>query len=418
MPAAVDACVDKLLAKWKSKPDSRPQSKEGQNAKSQAFAICNAAQKAEAEIESVMLEGIGPVLAGVAVTNRPFLPLPPMSIVERDGQTLVRVPTLIAGRFKHPKYGKLVYTPEVFERLIKNEEDGHNHHGVSVDARHLPKLGALAWLSKRYGGAGFQVETDDDGRKLLVGYGPPAGEQAEKLLREGQFKFASVDMWPDFKSSVEEILSTDELQTLSLEELLTEEGEMPKEFPAKQEDGTVLLSEEQFAKFEGIEKLEGQVTDLTAKLEEAQAKIQQLEKPEPRDEMPEEFRQLLEKRDLEVAAMQRRLLAAEVRAVIADAQTYRDSSGRAHSPVLLEWAENVLQGNPVGPEDEPIRLEAGGSEKYFFEAVNWLLANVPGQVPMDSVTEGDEQRLEIGGTKYTASDFKSFWGVTEKKEGE
>jgi hypothetical protein len=406
------------MAKWKKDPGSRPEpKKEGQDAKSQAFAICNAAQKAEGELETIMLSGVGPVLGGVAVTNRPFLPLPPISIVERDGSEYARVPILIAGRFKHPQYGKLVYTPEVFNRLIANEEAGYNHHGVSADARHMPKLGALAWLSKRFGGAGFEVEKDEDGRTLLVGYGPPAGEEAKRLFKDGLFRFASVEMWPDFKSSVEELLSTDDLQTLTLEELLSEEADMPNEYPSKNEDGTVILSAEQFVEYERVADLTKQVGELTQELETAQAKIEALEKPEPPDEMPEEFRQKLEERDEQVQSMQRRLLAAEVRAVIADAQSYRDETGRAHSPVLLEWATNVLQGKPVGDESEPIKLEGGGTEKYVFEAITWLLKHVPGQVPMDGVTEGDEHRLE-GDGKYTKSDYQSFWGVSEEGEGE
>jgi len=418
MPAAVEKCVSDLKAKWSKDPKSKPKPKKpGQNAEQMAWAICQAAQKAESDIEAHMLEGIGPVLAGVAVTNRPFLPLPPISVIERDGVEMLRVPTLVAGRFKHPEYGNLVYDAEVFKRLIENENAGHNHHGVSVDARHLPKLGALAWLSKKYGGAGFEIEQDEDGRTLLVGYGPPAGEEAKQLLKDGQFKFASVEMWPDFKSNVEAIMSTDDFRELTLEELLsTEEADMPNEFPVKNEDGTVTLSSEQYEEYGKLKGLTKQVDELTQKLETANARIKELDKPDPRAEMPEDFRQMLEARDREVASMQRRLLSAEVRAVIADAQTYRDATGRAHSPVMLEWATNVLQGKPVGDGEDVVKLEEGGSEKYFFEAVTWLLKHVPGQVPMEGVTEGDEHQLE-GGGKYSKADYAGFWGKPVEEEG-
>ncbi len=109
--------------------------------------------------------------------------------------------------------------------------------------------------------------------------------------------------------------------------------------------------------------------------------------------------------------MKRRMLAAEVSRLLVEAQNYKDETGRVHSPVLLEWAEAVLQGKPVGSDEKTIKLEQGGAEKYQFETVAWLLANLPGQMPVDGHTDYEDNRLDGSALKFEKADFSDFWRV-------
>ena len=167
------------------------------------------------------------------------------------------------------------------------------------------------------------------------------------------------------------------------------------EFPVKNEDGTVLLSADQFTEYEALKV---KVTDLEAKIKP----------PEP--ELPEHVRVLLERQDQEMKALKRGMLASRVEAAVVKAKAYRDANGCGHAPVLLEWATNVMQGRPVGEGEAVIKLE-GNSDGAFVEYVNRavarLLETLPGQMPMGNRTEWDDVRLET--PEMTKEDFKSFW---------
>lgn len=410
MPQAVENCVSSLTAKWKKDPASRPKPKQaGQDAKSQAFAICQESQKAQQAIETVMLEGVGPVILGVAATNRPHLPLPPISIVEKDGKQYIRTPMIAQGIYRHPK-GDLIFNQATVDRMLANHKAGISHFGVSLDAKHLPQLGALAWYDEKSGG--WLAEEEENGEKLVVGYGVPTGNDALEAVKSGKFKFASIEFHPNYESDVIERLSSDDLNILTLEQFLQEVS------MEKNENGTILLSADEAKVYEetqnSIKAFETQVKDLTAKLEVAEAKVVKLESSveTETDDLPEAIRLQLEERDKKVAAMQKRLLQAEVGIRLEKAKSYVDEMGRAHSPVLLEWAEKVMTGAQLGDEQTVIKLELGGEGQYIFEAVGWLLDNLPGQMPVKGNTEEDEYRLEHGGdgTKnYTKEDFQNFW---------
>ncbi|OGC94078.1 MAG: hypothetical protein A2W25_11895 [candidate division Zixibacteria bacterium RBG_16_53_22] len=405
MPAKVEACVSSMMGKWRKDPKSRPKPmmKDGkpQDMEGQAWAICQASMKAEQEIEAVMLEGVGPVILGIAATNRPHLPLPPMSIVELTPPTTggastpgttkryARVPFLRQGIYSHPQHGNLVFNDQTMRRMLDNHRAKVNHHGVSLDVRHKPELGALAWFND----AGWiQEEDDPEYGKLLVGYGPVERPETEEIIGKGVYKYASVEFHPNYESNIVDKLSADDLRAVNLEELLQE---VNMEFPVKNEDGTVLLSADQFTEYEALKV---KVTDLEAKIKP----------PEP--ELPEHVRVLLERQDQEMKALKRGMLASRVEAAVVKAKAYRDANGCGHAPVLLEWATNVMQGRPVGEGEAVIKLE-GNSDGAFVEYVNRavarLLETLPGQMPMGNRTEWDDVRLET--PEMTKEDFKSFW---------
>lgn len=418
MPPEVEKCVSDLKKKWAGDPSSMPKkTKDGKPVKtdedktSVAWAICQAAQKAESEIAAIALEGVGPALIGIAATNRPHLPLPKLSVVEIDGKKFIRTPTLTSGIYSHPK-GNLVFNKEVFDRMLQNHEKNVVHHGVSLDVRHLPKLGALAWYTKDRGGW-IQQEDDPEFGTLLVGYGVPTSEEAIKTIESGQFQYASAEFAPNYEGTTIEKFSSDDLNTISLENLLQQEVDMT--YPIKNEDGTVLLSAELFAEYENaqtvIKDLSSETEQFKTKIAKLESEVEELRKNDEEDELPEQVKVLLERRDKEVAALRKQMLEAGVNAALERAKGRRDEDGRAHSPVFLEWMANVMRGKQIGnSEGGIIKLEDssdGSVIRYINEAIGWLADNLPGQVPMESRTEGDDLKLE--NASASKEDYKGFW---------
>lgn len=406
----MDACVSKVKAGWQKDPTTKPKkTKDGkpvktpQDLESVAWAICQSSMKAEATLQRVMLEGIGPVILGVALTNRPHLPLPKVSIVDKNGEKMFRVPFLCSGIFKHPD-GQLVFNQETMQRMLENHKKKASHYGVSVDVRHKPEMGALGWFDAEEGGS-IEQEEDTEFGKLLVGYSKLT-EDAEKVIAGKKYLYASAEFAPNYESNLVEALSSDKLREVTLEELLQEET---MTYPIKNEDGTVVLSAELFVAYEKaaatITALEEKVTGL----EEKVAKATTTQEPD----LPEPARKRLEESDRQVQALRKRVIESEVNAAIERARNYRDKDGRAHSPVMLEWAANLMRGEPVGTGEDVIKLEDGNSPgsviEYVHKAVRYLLSNLPGQVPMEARTQGDERRMEENATKVTKEDFKAFW---------
>jgi hypothetical protein len=188
--------------------------------------------------------------------------------------------------------------------------------------------------------------------------------------------------------------------------------------PNKNEDGTILLSADEAKAYETaqvtITELQGKVTTLEAEV----AKTKTTEEPK----LPEEVRIRLERAEQEAISLRTRLVGAEVDAILERARNFVDGSKRKHAPVLLEWAEALLRGKPLG-KDGVIKLEkadsVGSVVEYVHAAVKFLLENVPGSVLVEGNTEDDETRkLESGKKKeYSKEDYAAFWGTPAKKEG-
>lgn len=139
-----------------------------------------------------------PVILGIAATNRPHVRLRehPMSVVEKNGKKMVRVPFMVKGKYRHT-LGPLDFTDEVFDKMIENHKNKVGDFGEGLDVKHIPDLGSLAWFDPDSGG---QIVREDN---LLVGYGVPTGEDALKFIEDGKFKWASVEFHPDYKSTLE-----------------------------------------------------------------------------------------------------------------------------------------------------------------------------------------------------------------------
>lgn len=369
--------------------------------KKEAEAHKNTMNEKQVALENTTLEN-GPVITGVAVTNIPHLPLPAISVIDGEGKRMVRVPFLRAGIFRHPN-GDLIFNDKVFDKMLENNKIGKPHYGVSLNERHK-QAAALAWFDEKRGGY-IAKETDPDFGTLLVGYGIPTSERVVEMIQNGEYVYASAEFQPNHRDTMIAKLSMDDMEEITLEELLEERT---------MEDVTISLEQLQ-AEIQGKDE---KIVNLEATLKETNDKLVELEKqlakPEVKPELPVDVRIMLEDQAKEIQRLKKNALETQVSLVIAKAESYRDSNGNGHSPVLLEIARSAMLGEPIAQGDETIKLESGKPADvadYFRKVFVHVLNNVPGQVSFTGKTESDDERqvsLERG-TGFVESDYKSFW---------
>jgi hypothetical protein len=140
----------------------------------------------------------------------------------------------------------------------------------------------------------------------------------------------------------------------------------------------------------------------------------EVEVKDEKPEMPEEYRVTLEELKKDNARLKRNALASQVESIIAKAENHRDVNGNGHSPVLLEIAKNAMLGEAIQiDETATIKLESAEPADiadYFRKVFVHLLETIPGQVRLESKTEGDNEKpLFDRGQAYTQDDYKSFW---------
>ena len=383
MPEKLDACVSSLLAKWKKDPKSRPAPKEDQKPEAQAHAICTASLKKTGKMDDLtafsLEDNIGPVMVGAAATNRPHLKgLPAITELE-DG--ILRVPLIVLGRWKHIS-GVLNFTRGYVSRLRDNFESNVLGMDTSLDARHLPQLGALAWFKR----LAFE---DQDDKHLLVGYADPT-PSGKQVVVEKRYKYASIEFHPNYSHPLLEALSEegidstwDGVDDIELEHVHVKEADMPETIG-----------------------LEQRILALETSLEEAGKSKTDLEK-------------LLQAERDRNLALEQQSAKRFVETVVLKAVNYRDSDGRAHPKLLLDWAKQILLGEAIGEGDETISLsddaDAQGAKVYFRRAVNWLLTNLPGVVPMTTSGERETGRTiansdDVEFDEEDTAEIKSAWG--------
>ncbi len=348
-------------------------------------------------LETIALEN-GPVVVGVAATNIPHLPLPPVKVIEKDGKKHLRVPFLREGVFRHPK-GNLIFNEQIFDKMIQNHKNKKSHYGVNFKLRHQDS-GALAWFDEDLGGS-ITKEHDDQYGNILVGYGEPTSQKALDVIESKEYLYASVEFKPNHKDVKLESVGFDNLVEISLEELINYD-ELLKEEPLMS-DVTIALDE-----YNG---LKDDVASKANKIKELETKITELEaelKEEDVLELPEEVKLEIEQKDEKIRKLQSEKLDQEIELIIQKAKAYRDGNGKGHSPILLEVAEAAMKGKALKVnEQETIELESNDTydtAKYFRNVIQHMLKVVPGQVNLETKTEGDEKGDE--GKDY---DFPSFW---------
>lgn len=354
-------------------------------------------------LSNVMLEEGGPVITGVAVTNIPHLPLPPMSVVEKDGQKLIRVPFLRKGIFRHPN-GNLIFNDNVFDKMLENHRSKRSHYGVSLNLRHDPKFGALAWFDDERGGTVVK-ENDPEFGDLLVGYGKPTTDKALELVENKQYVFASVEFNPKHKSNLIQKLSADDLEEINKDELVDALEDIAMD------EVTISLEE-----YDALKAKAETVEELQAKVAEAEQKIKTLETVvvDEDEQMSEKTKLMLEEQRKEIQRLKAKALQQDVDLVISKAENYRDSNGRGHSPVLLEIVRDAMLGKAIQvKEDETIKLESNtGSDvaEYLRKVLVHVLNTIPGQVQFETKTEGnDEISVFEEMPSFTNDELKAFW---------
>lgn len=357
-------------------------------------------------LEAITLETVGnTVISGVAVTNIPHLPLPEMSVIEKDGEKFIRVPFLRKGIFSHPVYGRMVFNDALFDNLIESYQSKKVHHGISLNLRHDAKLGALSWFTKREGF--IQKEQDPEFGDILVGYGKPTSQRALEMIENQEYAYASVEILPKYKSNLIQKLSWDELD----EELMKEDLVIFEEITEEIMDEVIIKSEE----LEALKAKSVQLEQALVEIESLKTKVIELEKPVVEvDEMPETARIMLEEQRTEIERLKRSAVATQVELEISKAESYRDSTGRGHSPVLLEAARKAMLGQAITEGETVIKLEGttvSDVADYYRKVFVNLLKTLPGQVQFETRTEPDEEReVELERVEGFSKDtLKSFW---------
>lgn len=363
MPAKVDRCVQSLLDKWENDPDSRPTPREkGQDKKSQAHAICTAAQNKSSNQEddsiycfsNIVMDGVLHLEEG------------------EDGKERLRIPMLRQGVFRHPFYGKMKFDAAFMQSVIKNYKSDVVGYQLSLNARHMPELGALGWIT------GLELE-----KKQLVAFADPTANGL-KVIKEGTYKYASAEVRMEYTDP-----ETDEEHGATLmgcaatnNPFISRQGEI------------VVFSDEidpgQYVNFTGG-KLdmgdEEKTKELQTELEHARADVSDLQKQ--LDAQAEADKE----KDTRIARLEAHLYEQKVLGAVAAAGA-KTVDGRKLSPFVLNWASAFLLMGDVGEGDATIKLEDGGDYKaYVFEAVQYLLQEMERTVPVDGNTEGNERRL-------------------------
>lgn len=396
LPAAIDRCVNSLLAKWKKDPSSRPAPREkGQDAKSQAWAICSAAHKKSvaASLELMLEGGNGPTLIGGAATNRPYIPhLKPTEVIDgEDGEKRLRVHLANSGHFNHPT-GPFTLNRAVFSLMITNHQNNVLGQDAAYDCRHRPDDGAYGWFERLMLG-----DEIGKGGKEFWGLVKPT-EVGLKRIESGEYKYSSMEFHRNFQRDdvvldLEDI--TDDVCLVDLErETSTNEDVVEDDMPDKE-----------------MEKV-------TLELKEAKEKLAQLEADR---ETVEEKRKAAEQRALEqerlakeatdrAVALQQAAVESEITATIELAKVHRDSDGNALPRQFIEWVSSFLKFGDVGSEEDGIvRLEEGtdipGSvRKYCIAAVRSLVLSMPGMVPAERQTHSGP-----GGGEDDDFDYAAEW---------
>ncbi len=385
MPAAVDKCVKALLSKWKDDPSSRPApKKKGQDAKSQAFALCEASyQKSVAASLALMLEdGQGPTLIGAAATNRPFIPhLKPTEVIEEDGEKLLLVHLANSGHFSHPS-GPFTLNRAVFSLMIANHQGNVLGQDAAYDCRHRPDDGAYGWFQRLY--LGDEIGKGD---KEFWGLVRPTPVGLEKI-EGGEYRYSSMEFHRNF--------ARDDV-VLDLENSGEDFCLVDLELEANEEEPEEDMADEK----------KDQVT--LEQLQAAEEKAKKLQKQQERDQkvILEQKRQL-EAAQKEALRLQMAAIDTQVAAVVELATSHRDKDGNALPRPLIEWVSTFLKFEDIGEGDGVVRLEegtevAGEVRSYCIGAVKSLLLSMPGVVPAERRShsgqddqDGDKDDFDYG----------------------
>lgn len=419
LPAKVDSCISKVMADWKKDPKSMPAGMSmmtPEEIKSHAVAICRSSLKMEelvAEQDRVLLEKKGPALLAVAVTSKPHIDQRSaeekskrIELVEINGEKFVKVPLFKRGIYRHPD-GTLVFNDAFINRLKENYDKKIVGRPVYLDFRHGDQYGALAYLDPEDGG---KIEMGAD--NWLYAYGRPTVENIGQIIK--QWPHASAEFHPNYEENLLKKLSMDdmaEIEQIELAEDIPSHKQVVKTISLQNisktqtevkmnilEDGSATLTAEEVVQIQGLQekvtKLEAEVTRLTPKTE---------------PELPEAYRVRLETLEAENRAVKEQQLREKVAFSLEKAKAYRDENGRGHSTIFLDMVRAGLLLEEAKVGETVIKLEADNEEgkvRFYKNLLSKMLEVIPGQVPMNGKTVGEDTPLEAGYGHYTEDELK------------
>lgn len=370
MPAQVESCVSSLMSKWKSNPSSRPPAKEkGQDAKSQAWAICQAAyNKSVKNSLELMLEGdgYGPTLIGAAATNRPYIPkLKPTRVVEEDGKKYLLVHLANSGHFSHPT-GPFTLDWTIFGNMIQNFSSKVLGQDAAYDCRHKPDEGAYGWFIALMHG-----DQLGEGRNEFWGKVEPTPLGLEKI-QSGAYRYSSMEFHRNYKR----------------DDVVLDLERATEDFCLVLEENTeVNMGDQNENADDRLVKLEA---EKVAAEERAKAAEEAAKKAQDR-----------------AIALETEAMNSSIQAIVELSQTRRDTNGNALPRQLIEWVSKFLKFEALG-ENGVVKLEDGARPnaavmKYMIGAVRTLLLEMPGMVPAEQKTEGGSSDQD------DSFDYKKMW---------
>lgn len=423
-------------------------------AKMHQKALYAAEQQLEAN-SKIVLEG--PVLTYVAVTSKPHLDQRApgskskrIELVEIDGKKYVKVPMYRKGIYRHDKHGVLNFGNEFTKQLIENYQNKVSRNPVYLDFRHSDKYGSLAYLDPEDGG---RIEEEADGWVSV--YGVPTVDNIDQIIK--QWPHASVEIDPNHKNHAIKYLSSEELSSITLEELV-EDDVMPKKIKLgdvtltlEQKDDVFQLSaddvsaiekvNEELAKIatlqksvadkeEAVKKLEADADaakkaaeEAKTQLEDATTRLERLRKGEPEEpefdlppQVKAQLKQLEEQNKILLEAKkeaERLRFQERIALTIKEAQEMVDANGYGYTKPTLDLARKglLLEGFETS-DKQTIKLEEGDTDdtaklvSYFRNLIAELLKVGVARAPKESQTLSDDHQMNQNGRSWTDDELK------------
>lgn len=303
-------------------------------------------------------DGCGWVILASALTNTPRARQKgnPISIVERNGTEYLRVPLIKKCRIKY-RDQILTFDQDKFDQMLKN------HHDQVWDAPPYIRVGhqgspGLAWFAQVQGESphGEMVQEQD----WLVAYALPTDEEVKKAERG--YKFASIDLHPDYNSNQLELaFSSNDFEEITEEETMTTSD-------SKDE---ITLSKEEYQRLMGDSaaneitiSLQAQVDALATEKAAWDAQRVEMEARRTKD--------------------RKAIYLSRVESVIEKAKARRSEDGKSALPAfVLNIAANILKFETITGDSDTIKLERDGEDgvapyvDYIVHAISHLLSNMP-----------------------------------------
>ncbi len=384
--------------------------------------------------ENLKVGDAGITLLRVAYTNEPHLRLRkhPMTVVEVDGEKVIRHPIMVAGNYRHPraKNGVLnlntvpITDPEhKFNRIVAN------HYGNVTDAGVYTRPGhgsreAWAWLSPEHGG--WMSIEESEGDTVLVAYGRATSEDRLQRIERGEYRYNSADLHLRYKSNQildeeddQDIVSWGELQVLedsSMPDVTLTGEEHEKLLSYQKKTGELELETSKLGTQLETQKsaYEGEVHTLKVKLEEFEV----ANSGDTQDGLPDEFKAMLADRDNRMAGMEAELQEVKRERVLGRLRqsvalgSAPDSDGHILDSFTLEAVMGYATNKGYELDDVELKLEEGASpQDTFYNSVYflcYLLENMPRPISGQAATGPDNKRLGRDGITFSTEDVAAM----------